>query len=72
MNKYQYLLAKKESGELSILLQCGVPTQVLGQMDIYAYHLEHPKESHLKLSHRFRTSQATIQRAIASMSVVVL
>ena len=59
---------KKESGELSILLQIGVPTQVLQQMDIYAFHLLHPEFSQLKLAIHLNTSQATVQRAIAFMS----
>ena len=72
MNKYTYLLNKKQSGELSILLKIGVPAQVLQQMDIYAYHLLHPDLSQVKLAVDLNTSQATVQRAIASMSVVVL
>lgn len=68
MNTYTYLLSKKQSGELSILLQIGVPTQVLQQMDIYAFHLAHPDYSQLKLANLLNTSQASVQRAIAFMS----
>ena len=71
MNTYTYLLNKKENGELSILLQIGIPTQVLQQMDIYAYHLLHPDLSQLQLANRLKTSQATVQRAIAFMRMPI-
>ncbi|MBO4369755.1 MAG: hypothetical protein J5808_00145 [Paludibacteraceae bacterium] len=67
MTKYQYLLAKKESGELSILLRIGLPVQILRQMDIYASHLAHPEASQLRLSLEQNASQATVHRAIAFM-----
>ena len=62
MTKYEYLLSKKESGELSILFLCGVPSQVIKQMEIYAYHLLHPDLSQIELAADLKTSQATVQR----------
>ena len=67
MTKYQYLLAKKEEGELSILLQIGLPTQILFQMDIYAFHLLHPTYSHVKLANELDTTHSTVQRALSFM-----
>ena len=43
VNKYQYLLSKKESGELSILFELGLPVHLSGWMEICAYHLAHPE-----------------------------
>jgi len=63
MNKYQYLLAKKESGELSILLELGLPVQLLTYMEICAYHLAHPEFSQWKVSLQFNTSKKTVWRA---------
>ena len=49
MTIYSYLLNKKQSGELSILFQVGLPTNILTQMDIYAFHLQHPTLSQLRI-----------------------
>ena len=63
MTKYQYLLAKKESGELSILLELGLPVQLLTYMEICAYHLAHPELSQWKVSLDFRVSKFYIWKA---------
>ena len=59
---------KKQSGELSILLQVGLPTQLLMYMDIYAYHLQHPELSQWKISLIFDCGKSTIQRALVLMN----
>ena len=46
MTKYQIQLKKKEEGELSILFNhFELPLKYQQWMDIYAYHLAHPKKS---------------------------
>jgi len=60
---------KKETGELSILLrEFELPSKYTQWMEIYAYYLDHPGYSQLKLANHLNTSQATVQRAIAFMS----
>ena len=54
---------KKESGELSILLQIGLPVQVLTQMDIYAYHLKYPNLSQFQVAIHFNVDKKTIWNA---------
>ena len=67
MTKYEYLLSKKESGELSMLFELGLPVQLSNWMEYYAYHLAHPKMSNVEISYRFAVTKSTIQRAIAFM-----
>ena len=68
MTKYQYLLNKKESGELSILFEVGLPLYLTFWMDIYACHLAHPEWNQIILAVHLRTSQSTVQRALAFMN----
>ena len=72
MNKYTYLLAKKESGELSILLQLGLPLYLTFWMDIYGYHLAHPGFNQIILATHLRTSKSTVQRALAFMNQPII
>ena len=67
MNKYQYLLSKKESGELSILFELGLPVHLSGWMEYYAFHLTHPEMSNVEISYYFTATKSTIQRAITFM-----
>ena len=63
---------KKESGELSILLQIGLPIQVLTQMDIYASHLVHPNLSQWKVALHFNVDKKTIWNAYRFMSQPIM
>lgn len=54
---------KKESGELSILFQLGLPTQLTQWMDICEFHLMYPNLSRLKVALHFRVSAKTVWRA---------
>ena len=68
MNKYQYLLKKKESGELSILQrEFGLPSHLSNWMDYYAFHLVHPKASYYEISYHFHVTKSTIDRAVHFM-----
>ena len=67
MTKYQYLLSKKENGELSILFELGLPVHLSGWMEYYAFHLAHPELSQLELSYELKVGHSTIQRALAYM-----
>ena len=72
MNKYQYLLSKKESGELSILFNdFELPLKYQQWMDIYEYHLEHPKKSQWQVSLAFRVSKGTVWNAYRFMEKVI-
>ena len=59
---------KKESGELSILLQIGLPVNILKQMDIYAYHLEHPNLSQFQVALHMRVQKFTVWLAYRAMN----
>ena len=63
---------KKESGELSILLQIGLSVNILQQMEIYAFHLNHPNLSQLQVAIEMRTSKITVWRAYLSMSQLII
>lgn len=60
---YEFLLAKKESGELRILFALGLPTQITQWMEICDYHLRHPELSQLKTAIHFGVSAKTVWRA---------
>ena len=64
MTAFQFLLNKKESGELSILLQIGLPTHLVSWMEYYDYWQKHPDESRVEISHHFHVTKSTIDRAI--------
>ena len=67
MTKYEFLLSKKESGELSILFKLGLPVHLSGWMEYYAFHLAHLEMSNVEISYYFTATKSTIQRAIAFM-----
>ena len=71
MNHYEFLLAQKASGELSILFQLGLPVHLSGWMEIYAFHLAHPEMSNVEISYHFAVTKSTIQRAVAFMTVPI-
>ena len=59
---------KKEEGELSILFHdFELPLKYAQWMDIYAYHLEHPKKSQWQVSLAFRVSKGTVWNAYRCM-----
>ena len=60
---YEFLLTKKESGELRILFALGLPTQITQWMEICDYHLRHPELSQLKLSLEMGVSKGAVCRA---------
>ena len=61
MNKYQYLLELQQAGTLKILIkEFGFPTHFLNWMEIYQYHLEHPKLSQWQLSLKYDVSKKTV------------
>ena len=61
MNKYQYLLELQQSGTLKTLLkEFSFPTHFISWMEIYKYHLEHPKLSHFQIALHFNTSKAKV------------
>ena len=63
---------KKESGELSILFNdFELPLKYAQWMDIYAYHLEHPKKSQWQVSLAFRVSKGTVWNAYRFMEKVI-
>ena len=68
---YEYLLAKKESGELRILFALGLPTQITQWMEICNYHLRHPELSQLKVALHFRVSAKTVWRAYKLLKSIV-
>ena len=63
---------KKEEGELSILLQIGLSVNILQQMEIYAFHLNHPNLSQLQVAIEMRTNKITVWRAYLSMSQLII
>jgi len=63
---------KKEEGELSILFnEFELPLKYAQWMDIYAYHLEHPKKSQWQVSLAFRVSKGTVWNAYRFMEKVI-
>ena len=72
MNKYQYLLALQASGELRILInEFGLPTHFLSWMEIYQYHLDHPKLSQWQVALHFNTSKFKVFRVYLFMNQVI-
>lgn len=63
MTKYEYLLSKKESGELSILFELGLPVHLISYMEICEYHLAYPGLSQWKVALHFNTSKRKIWNA---------
>jgi hypothetical protein len=63
---------KKESGELSILLQIGLPVNILKQMEIYAYHLSHPNLSQFQVALHFNTDKKTIWNSYQFLNQLIV
>ena len=64
---------KKEEGELSILFNdFELPLKYQLWMDIYTYHLEHPKLNYIQLSNDKKCGTATISRALSFMNQEVM
>ena len=68
MSTYYFLLCKEQQGELTTLFAIGLPTHLKTWMQIYAYHLAHPRLSHFELSLDLNISKSTIQRALSFMN----
>ncbi|MBR5678859.1 MAG: hypothetical protein IKX20_12140 [Paludibacteraceae bacterium] len=69
MNKYEHLLELQASGELKILIkEYSFPPHFLSWMDIYAYHLEHPKLSQFQVALKFNTSKHKVWRVYLFMN----
>ena len=72
MKKYHYLLELQKSGELKILMnEFGLPTHFLSWMDIYAYHLAHPKLSQFQVALHFNTSKFKVYRVYLFMNQII-
>ena len=68
MTQYQFLLAQKESGELYRWFQYGVNTYYLKWLEIYAYHLAHPKVSMSQMEAKFGYVKAHISNIYSFMN----
>ena len=70
-NYYEYLLAKKRSGELKLLFALGLPTQLTLWMKICEYHLRHMEVSQLKTAIYFGVSAKTVWKAYSLLQPIV-
>ena len=68
MTYYDYLLAKKEEGELNILIQLGLPLHILSWLDVYAYHLENPHASQFEVALKFNISKKWVYKCYLFMN----
>ena len=69
MTHYEFLLAKRLSGELRQWYQYGLAPQTEQWMTYYEYSLSHPDESQLEIANHFGRGHSTIQRALQFMSI---
>ena len=67
MNYYQFLVLMDEQGFLKGMTRCCLTNQHLKYMEIYAYHLAHPKASQFKLSLHFNCSKKYVYNAYRTM-----
>ena len=69
MTKYEFLLELQASGELRTLVKNGfLSPHYLTWMEIYQYHLEHPKESQWQVSEKFNTNKRKVWNAYQLMN----
>ncbi|MCQ2341360.1 MAG: hypothetical protein MJZ48_02765 [Paludibacteraceae bacterium] len=68
---YEYLLSKQESGELKTLFALGLPCCYRTYLDIYSYHLSHPKASQFTIALELNTSKRTVFRALHILSTTI-
>ena len=69
MKIYNYLLEKRESGEIKVLFQhLGVSPRYLKFMEIYAFHLEHPKLSMFEVSRKMNVQKSYVWLAYQLMN----
>ena len=69
MTKYEHLLELQSSGELRILIrEYGLSPHFLVWMEIFAYHLQHPKLSQFQISLHFGVSKAKVWEAYRFMN----
>ena len=71
MTYYNFLLEQKESGLLKKWLQIGAPSQIPGWMEIYAYHLAHPKLSQWQVALKFDVSKAKVWEVYQFMNQIL-
>ena len=71
MTNYDYLLEKKENGELNILIQLGLPLHLLTWMDVYAYHLENPNASQFDVALEYKISKKWVYKCYLYMNQVI-
>jgi len=68
MTNYDYLLTKKEEGELNILIQLGLPLHILSWLEVYTYHLENPHASQFKVALKFNISKKWVYKCYLYMN----
>ena len=69
MTKYEFLLKLQALGELRTLVKNGfVSPHYLTWMEIYQYHLEHPKESLFEISKNFPVTKDAIYKVLHSLN----
>ena len=65
-NQYEQIAVsaqKKESGELSILFELGLPVHLVSYMEICTYHLAQPDLSQWQVALHFNTSKRKVWNA---------
>lgn len=68
---YEYLLSKQASGELKTLFALGLPCCYRSYLEIYSYHLAHPKASQFDIALELNTSKRTVYRALHTLSATI-
>lgn len=68
MTYYNYLLSKQKNGELSILLQLGLPLHILTWMEVYTYHLANPGVSQFRVALEFDISKKWVYQCYLFMN----
>ena len=65
---YDFLVLMKEHGFLQGMKQTCLTNQHLAYMEIYAYHLDHPKLSQFQIAVHFNCSKKYVYNAYHTMN----
>ena len=68
MTNYDFLLEEQRAGNMKALFSIGLSTCIPTWMEIYSYHLSHPKLSQFRISEHFNTSKHKVYRIYMYMN----
>ena len=71
MTNYDFLLAMEKAGYMKALFSIGLSSCIPSWMEIFKYHLDHPKLSQFQIATHFDTTKFKVYRVYLFMNQTI-